>query len=175
MKNLIRAMAIGLLVFGLANCGSKGGGGETPAAEQKNGDGIAEGATAIDFTGDGPVISWTNDIDNIYRPHSNPLCINGLVEDDSDDEFLQEKLDELEALLKRSVISKGSQDRTSSDSRLLTIKYNDGSTRTFNLDKELASKDEDTLSNGKKIAQFFEDIRSQLTKVSCPGKGDRND
>lgn len=174
MRNLFKALAIALFVFGIANCGGKGGGGES-SSPTKPQSGIADGATEIQFLGEGPVISWNNDINNIFRPHSNPKCINGLSEENADDdELVAEKLNALEALLKVSVVSKGKQDISSDESRLLTVSYSDGTSRTFNLDTNLASSDEEVLSNGAQIINFYEELKSQLDKVSCPGKGDIN-
>ena len=161
MKNLIKIISLGLFVLGLANCG--GGGGGTPPSQ------AATDANQIQINNNGSVITWSESSNNIYVSTSSS-CIKGLNNDGADDPDVKAKFDELALLINSSLIGKGTQTSTSSDSIYLTIRYNSGDTRTFNLKTELASTDEETLSNGAQIIEFFNNVDNNIQQsgtTSC--------
>lgn len=175
MKNLIKVLMMGLLVVGMANCGSDGGGGAGAAPAPKSN--AATNADEIEFTdANGNTITWTNSLDDIYTTSNRPNCVYGISEG-SGDTFVRTKIRELAALINNSTISKGLLDDAESDSRYLTINYRDGSSRTFNLDADKASKDEDVLSNSDDILSFFDDMADEIDdrgQDNCSnGKGDK--
>ena len=168
MTSYIKKLSLGLLALTLINCGSKGGGGAV-AAPAPEGANVASDATEIVFNGDGnQAIAWSEARRNIYY-QSNQACVIALGTN-ADDANVRQAVSELNELVNTSVISKGQRDSISTQSTYLTVRYRDNSVRTFNLNPELASSNEDTLSRGAEIIELYSEFRSALNsegKESC--------
>lgn len=165
MKNLIKLVSLGLLVLGLANCGSKGGSSHAPSPK------TASNAEQIDVTNNstGAVITWSSVKNNIYYATSKN-CIKGLSSHSDDTATVNSRFETLSALINSSSISKGNQANSSSDSIYLTIRYTNGKTRIFNLRNDLASTSEEVLSKGAEIIAFYDDVNVEIQKsgyASC--------
>lgn len=96
-------------------------------------------------------------------------CIKGLATN-RDDSVAQEKFNELSAIINSSVIGKGTLPEPGDDSVYLNIRYNNAEARTFNLRNASASVNEETLSLGAEIINFFEQVGVEIDQngtVSC--------
>jgi len=168
MTAYIKKLSLGLLALMLINCGSKGGGGAA-AAPAPAGANAASDATEIVFSGDGSqAIAWSEARRNIYF-QSNQSCVIALGTN-ADDDLVRQAVAELNELVNTSVINKGQRDSSSQQSTYLTVRYRDNSIRTFNLNPDLASSTEDSLSRGPEIIELFSEFRSALNsngKESC--------
>lgn len=168
MTAYLKKLGLGLLALTLINCGSKGSGGAAPAPAPE-GANIASDATEIVFNGDGSqAIAWSEARRNIYY-QSNQACVIALGTN-ADDDLVRQAVSELNELVNTSVISKGKRDSISQRSTYLTVRYRDNSVRTFNLNPDLASSSEDSLSRGPEIIELFSEFRSALNsdgKESC--------
>lgn len=177
MKILVKILSLALLVFGLANCGGSGGGGG--AEEPKTG--LAGDATSIIYNNGGSgstsVISWQSSFANLGFPTGNSNCIEGLTLSSADDTTVAERVAELQSLLNESSVVKGtSSSEIPANTPFITINYsNDTSAVYFIAERDDVSTDDETLSNGAQIAEFFEMVRDDLMDDGqryCPGKGD---
>jgi predicted small lipoprotein YifL len=164
MNNLIKILSLGLLLFGINNCGKKGGSSTPPPASQ-----IIDNANQIQINESGKTVTWSSKTNNIYIQTNDPLCVKGLSAQ-ADDERSKTRFEELSILINSSSISKGARSVADSASVYLSINFNDGSTKTFNLKNDLASTSEDTLSNGQLILDYFSSIKSEIQQsgyVTC--------
>ena len=175
MNHLIKGLIIALMTFGLANCSSSGGGGGGGAPAISN---AADGANGIEFTdADGNTITWTNSEADIYTSSNRPGCVFGLSQGEGD-EYITQKVNELANLINSSVVGKGTQQEAGANSQYLTISYSNGNnSRTFNLNTDEASTDEETLSKANEILDFYSEMADEIEDRgddNCDsGKGDK--
>ncbi|MEM7645276.1 MAG: hypothetical protein AAF203_00070 [Pseudomonadota bacterium] len=154
MKFLTSLLLFLVMTLGLANCGSDNDFNGNPGAIR------TADATAIEFDAGSDVITWSDDSNNIFVGTSS-RCVRGL-RSDADDNVADEEA-ELKELIETSTIGTGSETQRHSDSIYLTIRYKDGTSRTFNLREDLATTSEETLSRGDEIIDFFERVSGEIS------------
>ncbi len=178
MKQLLTVLCTGLLIFGLANCGSKGGGGGgAPAPGPVVTNGLEGNATEITYSAFGPgnnTVMWSSLYGNLYFPTNNSRCVIGLVQDADNNASVRTQ--ELLALLNAAQVVPGTADQTIEDLPVLSITFDDGSSKTYTLaNPSEVSKTSEALSNGAEIANFLDTVNNEISSVGtsyCPGKGD---
>ena len=157
MKTFLKIACALLLSLSLANCGSSGGGG----GSKSNDNGITAGANQIDFNNGSTTVTWSSSADNFYLTYSNGArkCLPVRDADDTtpNDVYLQ-----LVTYLSSADINKGENDRVGTNPLYLSIRYSDGTQRTFNLNTASASTSEDTLSNAQEIIDYLDDVRNDI-------------
>ncbi len=173
MKKAIQLTLSGILTATLISCGSKNnGGGDNPAPAP----GITSGANEIHLQMDESRISWTSARQDIYIGNGEEQCVYGLTRG-ADDTRVSEHMLQIELLLNSGTISTGTRESASSQSRYITIEYSSGESRTYNLDPDLASNEEEYLSNGEDILTYYNVISNELDEYghnNClNGKGDK--
>ncbi len=157
MKNLIKILSVMALAFTVANCGKKnnGGGGGDVAPTQRTTD-----ATEIQYDDGNTPIIWSNVSSNIYI-NTSSNCFKG-ISSSADDEGFQALEQNLLSLVNSSTISKGTKESVSTRSVYLSIRYSNGEVKTFNLVAEEASVDEEVLSNGQQIIDYFVSTKTNI-------------
>lgn len=170
MKYLITTLFLSLAVVGLTNCGKKKGGSTYPP-----GSNAAHDANTVSYNdGSGNQVIWKESSNNIYVPVSQD-CVKGLKQD-ADDNIASIKYEQLSGLINSSSVVPGTnttdQPQTT-DSPTITIETNSGETKTYALDQESASPQEEVLSNGNEIITYFEEVEDEIAvagAIDCPGK-----
>ena len=180
MKLLIQILAATALVFGVANCGSKGGGGKKSAPKA----GITGGAQVIVVNaneGDGP-IEWSSNYNNIYfNKSTNGNCVYGLSTN-ADDKNVDEAIQELQNLLKKSTVIKGTGKSFAADENQMPyveIHTVDSIEVYFLVDKSQVPSSAKVLSNYKDILEYYDGMLTDLKAMGnsgyyCPGKASKN-
>lgn len=181
MKNLLRTLAIGLIVFGIANCSKKGGGGGGETAPKA---GLAGGASQIVINGgaaEGPV-TWSSSANNIYygefqRQSDGKTCYYGLV-NNADDTTLQSAVSDLQTILNASNVESGTGEDFAFNSATMptiTIENSSGSETYYLVAKEDIPASAKTLSNANEVLEYYNEVLNELISryyLYCPGKKD---
>lgn len=162
MKTLIKLVSAIVFTMALANCGGGGGGGGGQAAVQDNG--ITADSAKIDYTDGSNLVSWSNSAQDFYVTYSNGQ--RKCFKRSADDQNYSEVYAQLVAYLSSSVVGKGSRDSIGSNPRYLVITYTSGTVRTFNLNTESATVEQETLSNASEIIAFLDDLHSDIDNQS---------
>ncbi len=173
MKKIMSLFLASFVVLALANCGSDDSPAPAPPAPAG---GVADGAEGIHFEGDNESISWTNSRNDIYVGDGSDDCVYGLNQG-ADDDLVSQRILRLESLLNSGNVARGTAQSASNNSRYLTIDYSNGESKTYNLDPDLASSDEEYLSNGDQIVAYYDQVANDLEEYgqeNCSyGKGDK--
>ena len=168
MNNLTKLIALIIMSLAITHCGSKGGGGSDPAPKANNN--VTANTAEIQFdSGTGIPVIVSIDGQNVYIPQNNGCVLS--LKTSSDDTSAQQAIAELIGLIESSTVSKGTKDNPSFAATFITIRYKDGNNKTYNLDNDLAAKDEEVLSNGAQIKQLLFEIAEQIDtqkNISCP-------
>lgn len=157
---IFAAIALNQLACSNASFESRGG---TPNSVEPNNSGlnggpITQGADRIQINDGDGVITWSGN--NIYVVDGED-CVRGILRFAGDTQAAA-KIAELFSLIDSSTVGLGSLSSPASDSVYLNIRYSNGQTRTFNLINGSASVNEETLSNGPQIIEFFNEIDVQI-------------
>jgi len=164
------------MVFGIANCGGSGGGGNDSPEQPKAR--ITGDADTITLNANGvKSVQWSAVYANIYQDiSSNGNCVTGLAQS-ADDSRVGDRINRLTELLNAAEIQTGTgSDDVSGVVPSVTIEYADGNDKTYYLvaASEISS-DYEVLSNADAILDYYNDILDELDDDGhryCPGKGD---
>lgn len=175
MKHTLKVLCLCFIIFGLANCGSSGGGGQSAANPKQQ---VAGNADTITLTGSGSsTVEWSSLYANIYTDiSSNGNCVTGLAQS-ADDTSVSESIVTLTNLLNQGSIVQGTGANNDVDGLpSVRIQYTDGSEKTYYLvDAFEVSADHQVLSNADEILDFYYEMGDELEDQGqryCPGKGD---
>lgn len=123
----------------------------------------------VQITNGTETISWTvNPIKN-FSVYYSQNCIKGLATN-ADDPVVKSRSDELNILISTSTVGVGRLSQPGVNSIYLTVRYDNGLTRKFNLRNASASTSEQTLSKGSQIISFFDRVYEEIRirgYVSC--------
>ncbi len=158
MNKLITLIAVMALSFSVTNCGKKNNGGGGAVAPDSA---RTSNASEIQFDdGNSNPIIWSSLNGNIFV-NTSANCFEG-ISSSADDVTFQAIQQKLMDLVNSSTVSKGTKDSVSSRSIYLNIRYGNGEVKTFNLVAEEASVDEEVLSNGGQIIEFFNNVKVEI-------------
>jgi hypothetical protein len=165
---LVTILVANLLACSNARFGSNGSGDKNRVDNNKSDSQITDGANQIQFNDNGLVTTWSRDTNNI-SVYSSYNCVKGLATN-ADDANVKAKAAELFQLINTSTVAHGALSMPSNGSVYLTIRYDNGNSRKFNLRNDLAATNEETLSKGTQIIDFFDRVNYDIQYygvVSC--------
>lgn len=167
MKNIIKIISVLLLSMTLINCGGNDGGSGDPAPADN---GLTSGVTKIDYTNGTKKVSYESTIKD-FSIDNRKKCLAS----SADDQSVSDVYAQLMAYVSSASIGKGSRDTVGPNPRYLTVTYSNNTTRTFNLNAESATVDQDILSNGDEISQYLDNLYSEINQPNSgncqAGKG----
>lgn len=122
---------------------------------------LTNGIDIIEINNGGEVITYDQDRNNIYVAAANN-CVRGILRYAGDPDA-NAKIQQLLSLVDSSQVGVGTLATPGVQSIYLNLRYDSGQTRTFNLRQDQASTNQQTLSKGQEIINFFDQIHDQIT------------
>lgn len=157
MKTLVKLISAILFSMALVNCGGDDGGGGAAAPVDN---GITADSAKIDYSNGNNIVSWSSSAQDFYVTFGNGS--RKCFKSSADDQNYSDVYAQLMAYLSAATVGKGTRNSVGSNPRYLMITYKDGKVRTFNLNSESATVDQETLSNGAEIIDFLDDLQSDI-------------
>lgn len=160
MKTLIKTTALLIFSIALVNCGGSDGGSGAPAPTDN---GLTAGVSKIDYTNGAVNVSYTSGSRTDFyttQSNGNKTCLAN----SADDQSVSDTYAQLMAYISSATIGKGSLTTVGANPRYLTVRYADGSQKTFNLNAASATTEQDILSNGDEISAYLDSLHNEINQ-----------